>query len=1490
MMKNLIMLSLLVLFSSCENVAKFNVFDKVTTPSASLEGKIFPNQVIDGQQSVVTVKLSYNAGAGGETIRYEIIDEDGNLASDYFISAQGTASVLEGESTATIHITSSPNSIPTGSELFTLRVASNKVDFKNVGEVKVMSALENPITIDTVSIVTLANNGYANIANQGAYSVSGVCSFAGGNIVVTVGTVTNNATCGLDHLWSMTLNLSTLASEGTLNIHAVHSGTNVPGSADRQIIRDVTAPTVSITTDSSVVASLSNQAAFALAGVCGEGSSVAIQVTSSGGGTAVSDAATCSSSAWLRGVNVSGLNDGTLTVNVSISDLAGNTDTKSQTFVKNTIAPTLAISSPDINDVAISTDYTTLSVVGTCNKSGATIILSGDISGTLTSTCNGTSFNFSNLEVTGADGFKYISAIMTDAFGNTAYANTILLKHITLPAAFLSGLPAATSNQEILNVTVSGTLVSQYRYKLGNSSIDCSSATGYSSLRSISIAITDNLGVDENKRLCVVATDTYGNNQDYASATVHTWLKDTSVPILSINSPTENAYVNSLNLTAFTISGDCGINGTNNVVLKGNITATTYANCVSGAYSANVNFTPANQGPVFIIVEQTNPSNGNTAQASRIFLKDSVLPEIAFSTPAANDFINKANREAFAITGTCNEYSATPNIVVTGGTSTVNVACSGTTWSASVPFADETNATPEITVTISDVAGNSSQASRSFIQDTVNPTVAITTPTNGSYVNNANQGSYALSGSCSGVGSSNIEIKNGATTLATANCTSGTPNWTASVNVGAVADGALTLTVEHTEASTNKITSSVNLTKDTVLPSIAWTTPLENICVSASTSGSFEMTGSCTDGDGTIQITSTTPAINETATCSSGSFSRTININTTGLTNQQSFSVIIAQADAAGNSASGTRSFKFITGSPALSFGGWEDVYAIGRKTYHDGTASEDGVLKLKWKEWPSSNVCIPNAVRVYRSETPTGSQAGALVSSDIPSENRNFEDETLTNADFTGKAFYYGLKAKIAGDWVDVTSSPVSEIRVVAPVDNMALVHRWIANQETCSLIGRTSDEANHYRCPYTGRGQIGGFNDMQHDLLVDRFELGCNVNSLCGSGGTTQCVATNFLSVDNPSAGAGIAGNIGAVYYNNTAIGEPGSCWYKYGAANTNWRATRNSSGANLLAMTTTLAHAPPLVYITRDTSFNTCQLRSVDLGDIDPYTDNTANADGTLKRLLRKKEFHASAAWSLDQTYPSQYTGIHDWISYLEAGNFRSGDAGLSSGFNRSGKCNTNNNRHGSMGRIARGFQGGFETHQNSFETGSILATSQCQSRYGIQDLVGNVWEWGSDEVQCSNTFGDTCVGLTSSRDSGNTFMNGFAWNEIEGPGDRRYLNNDEDSGNDVTTYFTANEWVYDTTARNGTTYFNAILGLPLMSNDGGGSVLISAFSSAGHFHGDYMTLYPQITAAVRGVVLGGNWSAGTGAGRWTSGWHYAASNAYGSVGSRCSLPVK
>lgn len=919
-------------------------------------------------------------------------------------------------------------------------------------------------------------------------------------------------------------------------------------------------------------------------------------------------------------------------------------------------SPVVKITTPTVADVANSLNFTNQIVKGTCNKSGAAIALTGDVGGTVSGTCDGANFQIAGVEITGADGIRSITATILDEYGNTASDTSGVYKLIALLTAVLSGLP--NGGDEDLSVTVGGALVSSYRYKFGDNSLDCSSSSGYSASTLVSVPITDAIGGDGPKKLCVIGIDNVGNTQSYADATEYAWIKTSFVPALSI----------------------------------------------------------------------TSPSSGG--------------------------FINLANQASFKLAGGC------------------------------------------------EVSGNS------------------------------------------------VVISENSTTLATVNCDASL-EWSTTLDLTSLSEGANTLVVTHMSSTEN-----LSLTKDTLPPDVGWLDPAQDSCFI--NSGNLLVKGSC-EGTQNVVISSSQLAAPVNATCSSDEFSAGLSILSTGLNDGDAFTVKISQTDSAGNTKEQNRQFKFFAGAPPITFGGWEDVYAIGKKTYKDGNPEEKGIVRIKWKDWPGSNACQPSAVKVFRSNTEGNSLSGTEVSvAGGISSGKTFEDITLTDSDF-GKAWYYGLKVMFGSLEVDV---PTSEIRVMAPPANMALVHRWITNQEVCGLLGSTPDPDNHYRCAFTGQGNKSGFADMGYDLLVDRFELGWNITKNCGPGRDQTCVSSNFGGMTSPHL-LGLEADIGAVYCILESAAQ-NQCFNKNGPGNTDW-VHSYSAFAELGKMTTNEAHTIPVGYVTPGQLNEGCNYQQIDLSHVAPYSDNSLNGL-TSKRIMTQKEWRAAAAWDQNMEFPSEYLTVDNWITHLETASFHPDDPNQ-----RKGKCNYGTIDYDIFAYIypkdflsaaERDFLGDYYFPE-LFETGSKIATSQCQSRYGIQDMIGNSAEYVSDEIACGLD-PDSCQGVVSSIDGNNTDLVGFKFDGITGP--------------------ISDVWAIGVVTMPEAEglpqidYFNPVLGLPLMGP-------IDGAVSSNLFQGELFFLGNTPTG---NLLLGGSVQPFVLPGRWGSFW---SSSSFNSIsGGRCALPVK
>ncbi len=1483
MLKIIIVMILIVLNLGCEEKPRPDFGKKNQVQEFNLFVTPLPNLIFDGEQSEVTINLN-RSQSSSFTYNWEVRDSNGDLASTTnFLEVSGSGNFPAGSIQQSFFITSISNSVAPGT-VENYKIHFTALNFSQEATLGIRSTAGFGLGLNTVSIVGLGSNGYVNLTNRSSYPISGICSTPGGAINITAtrssSTITTSTFCDVNGEWSAHLDFTSSPLDGIYELVVAHSATGLTGTATRSITKDVTLPSLGISSPTlNSTIGVSQSSAFKMSGTCSENNQViTITAISSGGPGSVTSISKCLSGSWNSITDISSLADGSITAQAALSDLSGNIATVSRLFTKSSTVPTVTIDFPTLVTVVNSTTHTSQVFSGQCSENGALITLSGDVSGTLTTTCNSLSWSRGGITVTGADGFKTVTATITSSNTNKASVSVIFIKDTTAPIATLSGTPGP--NHTDLNVEVGGSGVTHYQYKFGDSTLNCSISTGYSANRPISTLITNAIGANGAKRLCVVGIDVNGNVQSYSSATVVNWTKSSST-IITISSPLANSYVNSINESSFTVAGTCAIAGVNNVKIQGSL-STVFTNCTTGLWTRNLDFSSASDGPVFIVVSQEDPVTNLVSEATRIFLKSTNVPSISITSPAVNAYINNSNKAAFTVSGTCDLYSATPNIIVTGGITDVMATCNGSTWTANLTFPDSTNSTPLIVATISDNAGNSATSSRNFIMDTVNPTVAITAPADNSYIPVANLAAYSLSGTCSDNGTGNVVIRNSsATTLATANCVSNL--WTANINLSnsAYPEGANTISITLSDSAGNTHSVLRTYNKDTTAPDIAWLDIVDGVCVSSINASSFAVKGSCSSGgqDGIVRITSARLASPVNVTCNSGSFSANLNINTAGLVDRQDFTINVAQDDSVGNSSNKNISVKFINTAPDITFNGWNDVYAIGKKTYLDGNPAEPGIVSIGWKPWTGSNTCKPNTVKVYRATTPDslfGTRTHVSLPSGVPPTLNSFSDETLLDADF-GKAWYYSLKIEVGGVEYNIENPPaIDEIRVIAPLDNMALVHRWITNQEVCGLMGRPTDPNNHYRCAYSGQGKVttvdGDFHDMQHDLLVDRFESGCKITATCGAGGNTLCVSSKFGGADHPRNSA-IPGLIGSVYYHDSPGGTEGRCWYKNGAANTAWTTT-TEDGLNISELgvaSTNIAHAPPLTWVSRDNAIKSCSSQVItDIPQIAEYEDNTPNAfpSAITKRLLRLKEWKAAAAWYDQMTYPSQYSSNADWIQHVEASAFRAPDT-------RAGKCNSNNSRHNNLTPAAReflGFNGEmYNIHGMAFETGSKLATIDCQSRYGIQDMVGNLLEWGPDELSCTTSLPYICTGRVSSVDPESDEMNLFAFNGSQGPGGG-------------TLY--ENNWTLSS-GTNNTTHFNVVLGLPLVSNDGGGSISLNSidlFSDWYQLHAD-----PR---AERSVLMGGYWDGNYINGRWYTNWTRDISNATftNHYGFRCGLSLK
>ncbi len=277
------------------------------------------------------------------------------------------------------------------------------------------------------------------------------------------------------------------------------------------------------------------------------------------------------------------LADGSHTISVIGRDAAGNWQLSAQattyTWALETVAPTLAQVTPVATPTNDATpDYTFISTEpGTINYAGVcTSAITAAVIGNNTITFN-----------TLADGtYSACSLTVTDQSGNVSLPLSIASFTVDTgaPTATLSGTPANPTKQIITDITVAGTQVTHYKYKLD--------AGSYGAETALATHITLSGLTGGSHTLSVIGKDTAGNWQSEATPTTYTWLIDLTAPLLSettaVVNPTNDATPDYTFTTTeagtLTYGGSCSSVTTAAVVGANTITLNlladgTYSNC-----------------------------------------------------------------------------------------------------------------------------------------------------------------------------------------------------------------------------------------------------------------------------------------------------------------------------------------------------------------------------------------------------------------------------------------------------------------------------------------------------------------------------------------------------------------------------------------------------------------------------------------------------------------------------------------------------------------------------------------------------------------------------------------------------------------------------------------------------------------------------------------------------------------------------------------------
>ncbi|MEJ8553761.1 S-layer homology domain-containing protein [Tepidibacter sp. Z1-5] len=549
-----------------------------------------------------------------------------------------------------------------------------------------------------------------------------------------------------------------------------------------------------------------------------------------GGTTAVTGNGTISTlTDQITSIDVSELDDDTLTLTVNLTDSSGNQGNNTTDIVtKDTTAPTgytVSIDQSSINNgnkTALSFTFTGAEVGSTYSysindTSGGTSAVTGN------STISTVTDQISNIDVSGLDDDTLtLSVYLTDTSCNQGSTVTdTVVKDIVAPSGYLVNIDQAKitgSNKTSLSFIFAGAEEgSTYNYSIDDANGGTSGVTsnGTISTATDQISNIDVSGLDDGSlTLTVYLTDSSGNQGSNTTDTVE---KDATPPTGYAVSIDQSAINNSNKASlSFTFTGaevgstyNYSIDDTNGgtSAVTGNSTISTATDQIS-----NINVSSLDDDTLTLTVYLTDTDSNQGADATDTVEKDTVAPS-GYSVYIDQSIINNSNQNALSFTFDNAEVGATYNYSIddtNGGT--FAVTGSGTISSATqqitgIDVSGLDDDTLTLTVCLTDQSGNSGSDTTDTVTKDATPPTGYSVSIDQSLINSGNDNALSFTFAGAEVRETynySIDDNNGATPAVTGSgAISAATEQITGIDVGGLDDDTLTLTVVLIDLSGN---------------------------------------------------------------------------------------------------------------------------------------------------------------------------------------------------------------------------------------------------------------------------------------------------------------------------------------------------------------------------------------------------------------------------------------------------------------------------------------------------------------------------------------------------------------------------------------------------------------------------------------------------------------------------------------------------------------
>ncbi len=734
---------------------------------------------------------------------------------------------------------------------------------------------------------------------------------AGSALTVTVNGKTYAATVLADGTWTAAVPAADVGalSEGTVTVTVEgQSAAGNPVSISHDVKVDLA--TVAISIDAIATDDVIN-AAEKGADLVLSGATTNVEenqtVTITFGGKTYSATVDASGNwtATVPSADLGSLKDGDASVQVSVTNVNGNSASAGREYSVDATAPTVSIEIVSDNNIINAAEaQQDLVVNGVSNAEAGqtvTVTLNG-VDYTTTVQANGSwSVTVPSADI-GAitDGSYTITAAVADKAGNPALADRDVLVDTTVPqltintvsdddvinsaehaqALIVTGSVTGAAAGDVVTVTINNkdytaTLDASGRWSVGVPAADVSALTAGD--HTITAALTDKAG--------------------NSNSTTHEVEVNLTAPVLTIDTVSGDDVINSSEKTQdLTITGTASglaVGAVVTVMLNGKAYSATVD--TNGQWTTTVPASEVGQlgEALYTVSASATDSVGNSTSTSHTVNVESVLPGVIINTVAGDDVINAAElATGQTISGTVVNAEAGNTVTVAiGGHSYTATVQSDLTWSVSVPESVLTalgNGDLTVTASVTNGVGNSGSGERDITIDANLPGLRVDTVAGDDVINSIEHGqNLIITGSSDGLtaGTALTVTVNGKTYAATV-LADGT--WSAAIpsaDVSALAAGTVTVNVEGQSSAGNPVTINHDVTVD-----------LANVAISIDAIASDDVINAAERGaDLVLSGTTANVEENQTVTITFGGKSYTATVDAEG-----KWTATVPSADLAG--------------------------------------------------------------------------------------------------------------------------------------------------------------------------------------------------------------------------------------------------------------------------------------------------------------------------------------------------------------------------------------------------------------------------------------------------------------------------------------------------------------------------------------------------------------------------------------------------------------